>query len=141
MQKVLFSLYSYRPVEMKNFWGGGGWGVGAGGSSKILANLVSWRRTSFSWNCLTLTWWEIKGFVLKPEIWYVSTQTDLTSENIPFSTKNSLILLMSADHASRVRILDCFKLAINWKMTMTSLYVDKASSSSFLTLPCFFSQV
>ena len=73
----------------------------------------------------------MKSFVLKREIWYVCTQTDLISESIPFSIRTSLILLMSADHASGVWLLDCSKLAINWKMTMTSLCADKTSSSSF----------
>ena len=31
----------------------------------------------------------------KLEIWYVSTQTYVISENIPYSTKTPLILLMS----------------------------------------------
>ena len=30
------------------------------------------------------------------ETWYVSTYTDVVSENTPFSTKNPLILLMPA---------------------------------------------
>ena len=99
-------------------------GEGAASLSKMLANFVSWLKKSFSWNRLTLILVGNKGFVLKLESWYVSTKTDLISKSIPFSTR-TLILLMSADHASRVRILDCFKLAINWKMTMTSLYVVK----------------
>ena len=36
---------------------------------------------------------------------------------------------MSAGHTSGVRIPDCSKLSINWKMTMTSLFGDKMSSS------------
>ena len=34
--------------------------------------------------------------MLEIEIWYVSTNTYVILENIPFSTKNFLILLMSA---------------------------------------------
>ena len=45
---------------------------------------------------------QLTSFVLKREIWYVCTQTDLISESIPFSIRTSLILLMSADHASGV---------------------------------------
>ena len=38
---------------------------------------------------------------------------------------------MPADHASRAWIPDCSKLAITWKTTITSLYVDITSSPSF----------
>ena len=77
----------------------------------------------------------------KPEIWYVSTQTGLISDNIPFSTRTSLILLRSADHASGVRILNCSKFTMNLKMAMTSLYIDETSPSIFLTLLCSSCQV
>ena len=71
---------------------------------------------------------------LKLEILYISTYTYVVSENIPFSTKALLILLMSAtfckksvffakiilkksftDYASRVWLSNYSKLAINWK--------------------------
>ena len=38
----------------------------------------------------------------KLEIWYVSTHTYVVLENIPFSTKNPLILLISAFFASKI---------------------------------------
>ena len=59
------------------------------------------------------------------------------SENIPFSTRTSLVLVMSGDHESEVWLPDCSKLAIFWKVTMTSLFADKTSSSSFLDVAVF----
>ena len=102
---------------------------------KMLANLVSWLRTSFNWNCLTIIWVGFLKLVrIMLETWtMVLKYTYLVSENVPFSTRTSLILLISADHASKVRLLDCFKLAINRKMTMTS-FTDQTSSSSFFWL-------
>ena len=61
------------------------------------------------------------------EIWFVSTHTFVVSENIPFSIKTPLILLMSTfkdkmhenvsltDHACGIRHPNCPKLAINRK--------------------------
>ena len=100
---------------------------------KMFANLVSWLRRSFSWNRLTLIYLAglfIDLFCYKLEIWYASRHTYVLSENISFSIGTSLILLMSADHASGVRsketmLRECSKLTLNWKMTMTYLFVDK----------------
>ena len=39
---------------------------------------------------------QLVRIMLEIEIWYVSTNTYVILENIPFSTKNFLILLMSA---------------------------------------------
>ena len=41
------------------------------------------------------------------ELWYVSTHIYVVSENIAFSTRTFLILLMSADYAFRTRFPDC----------------------------------
>ena len=41
----------------------------------------------------------------KLEIWYVSTHVHVVSENVPFSTKTLLILLMSAFFAKIVPLL------------------------------------
>ena len=121
----------------------------SGSLSKMLTNLANWLRRLFPWNRLTLilvdflgvcfeTWNLVRKYTHIP----IHTHTYAVSENIPFSTTTSLILLISADHASGVRIPDCFKLTINWKMTMrTSLFADKMSSSSFLKLPSFSCQV
>ena len=39
------------------------------------------------------------------EIWYVSTSTFLVSENVPFTTKTPLILLMSAFILQKIAFL------------------------------------
>ena len=41
----------------------------------------------------------------KREIWYVSTHTFVVSENIPFSTKNPLILMISIFFAKNQQLL------------------------------------
>ena len=121
LEKSLFQSQNMLRIQTRRneqFWG---WGWGVVGS-------LSKNVRQFGW--LTKKILQLKSFnpnlggrfrgLFCGELWCLSTQTYVVSENVPFSTKTSLILSISADHASEIRLLNCYKLAINRKMTMAS---------------------
>ena len=68
-------------------------------TTKRKSRISSFLESLFNFNLGGLfrgAFWGVEVFFEVFEIWYVSTHTYAVSENIPFSTKTLLILLMSA---------------------------------------------